>query len=197
MVCDRWRCVVFGVSVGIMDGAGGAAGGSFESIATAVGTGSSGTITFSSIPSDYKHLQIRSTSARITGAGFASLEFNNDSSAIYATHRLIGDGTSVTAQGQTSRTNTFYSILAGPSSISNTMGVAIVDIIDYASTTKNKTVRSFTGYDTNGNVSEEQSLYLTSALWPSTSAITSIKIIASGGVSFTTNSVFSLYGIKG
>jgi hypothetical protein len=189
---------MFGASLGIIDSGGaGGGGGSYESIATAVGTGSSGTITFSSIPSTYKHLQIRSTSARITGAGFASLEFNNDSSAIYATHRLIADGTSVTAQGQTGRTNTFYSILSGPSSISNVMGVSIVDIIDYASSTKNKTVRSFTGYDTNGNVSEEQSLYLTSALWPSTSAITSIKIIASGGVSFTNTSVFSLYGIKG
>ena len=31
---------------------------SFESIATATGTGSSGVITFSSIPSTYKHLQI-------------------------------------------------------------------------------------------------------------------------------------------
>ena len=32
---------------------------SFESIATVSGTGSSGTITFSSIPATYKHLQIR------------------------------------------------------------------------------------------------------------------------------------------
>jgi hypothetical protein len=189
---------MFGVSVGIMDGAGGAAGGSFESIATAVGTGSSDTITFTSIPNTYKHLQIRAFAGKVGSAGLASLEFNNDSSSVYATHRIIGDGTNaVVAQGQTGRANTFYSIYAGGNTLSNALSGSVIDIIDYASTTKNKTVRSFTGLDTNGNATDSPSIYLTSALWPSTSAITSIKIISSGGLSWSTASTFSLYGIKG
>ena len=173
------------------------ASGSFESIATAVGTGSSETITFTSIPSTYKHLQIRAYCGKVGTAGLASLEFNNDSSAIYATHRIIADGFSgVIAQGHTGRTNTFYSIYTGGNGVSNALSGSIIDIIDYASTTKNKTVRSFTGLDTN-NGADSGSLYLTSALYPSTSAITSIKIISSGGISWSSTSVFSLYGIKG
>jgi hypothetical protein len=169
----------------------------FESIATATGTGSSDTITFTSIPSTYKHLQIRAFCGKVGSAGLASLEFNNDSSSIYATHRLIGDGvTPVVAQGQTGRANTFYSIYTGGNTASALSG-SIIDIHDYSSTTKNKIVRSFTGLDTNGNGTDSASLYLTSALWPSTSAITSIEIISGGGLSWSTSSVFSLYGIKG
>jgi hypothetical protein len=163
------------------------------------GTGSSSTITFSSIPQNYKHLQIRATVARVSSsAGINSLEFNNDSSAVYATHRIVGNGSfGAVAQGQISRTNTFYSILSGSTTTSTIMGVNIVDIHDYSSTTKNKTVRSVSGYDTNGDSSEGEAVYIASALWPSTSAITSIKILSSGGQSFTTTSTFALYGMVG
>jgi hypothetical protein len=67
----------------------------------------------------------------------------------------------------------------------------IIDIHDYASTTKNKTTRMFGGIDKNG--SGEVSLF--SGLWRNTSAITSINIYMSSG-NWTTDSTFSLYGIK-
>jgi len=66
--------------------------GSYEYIATATGTGSSPTITFSSIPQGYTHLQIRGTGVdglRNTSAGiqFASSVWRNtsaiDSISIY------------------------------------------------------------------------------------------------------------------
>ena len=86
------------------------ASGSYESIATFT-LGSSTTVTFSSIPSTYKHLQIRylARSAR-TGAATDDLaiRLNSDSGANYARHRLFGDGASVTASGQTSQVEIAY-----------------------------------------------------------------------------------------
>ena len=178
-----------------MDGAGGAAGGSFESIATTVGTGSSGTITFSSIPSTYKHLQIRcivkDTYTASEGAQEGWLQLNADTASNYSYHRLNGNGSTASASGVASNTvlDNAISISYGTNSA---VGVAIIDIHDYASTTKFKTTRSFNGCDQNG----AGYVRLSSGCWRSTSAVSSITI---GGsiFNFTTSSVFSLYGIKG
>lgn len=180
----------------LLGGGAAAANGAFEAIATVNGTGSSDTVTFSSIPSTYKHLQIRAYCGKVGAAGLGNLQFNNDSSAIYTAHRLYADGFSVAASGLTARTNTLWSIYAGGNGVSSALSGSIIDIIDYASTTKNKTVRSFSALDTN-NGADSGSLYLSSALYESTSAITSIKVISQSSLSWSSTSVFSLYGIKG
>ena len=191
---------MFGVSLGIMDGAGGAAGGSFESIATATGTGSSGTITFSSIPSTYKHLQIRGlakdTSVAFDATAQVLIRFNSDSGNNYARHRLYGDGGSVTAVGAASQSG--ISLGAGMTIglPVNVLAASITDIQDYASTTKNKTVRTING----GNANESSGNYLlelSSGVWLNTAAITSISLVNNNGSNFNTQTVFSLYGIKG
>jgi len=188
---------MFGVSVGIMDGAGGATGGSYESIATATGTGLSGTITFSSIPSTYKHLQVRFM-GRSTSTNLAASIIVNGSTTGYARHYLFGTGASVTAGGQASQSSfSLIDTITGSNSTANIMGTGILDIHDYASTTKNKTLRFFGGYDTN-NGSDGGIISLQSSLWANTSAITSIDLRTDGFANFwSTNSVFSLYGIKG
>jgi len=164
---------------------------SYESIASATGTGSSNTITFSSIPSTYSHLQLRIL-GRSAGAGAASsitVYANNDTASNYARHRLSGDGATVTATGVANTTTQLGRVTAA-SAAANIMGVIIIDIHDYASTTKNKTFRSFSGQDQNGS----GDLWLTSGLWLSTSAINRIDLIASGN--WTTQSTLALYGIK-
>lgn len=190
---------MFGVSVGIMDGAGGAAGGSFESIQTATGTGSSATINFNSIPSDYKHLQIRyftkTTNSSIYGM---SMRLNGISTSSYSSHQLDGDGSSVSASGSASQTEMqLFTGLGSPGSDYTNLGaVGIIDLHDYASTTKNKTVRSFTGYDFNYLYSVAGSVGLRSGLFISTNAVTSVSITLAAS-NFSTQTVFSLYGIKG
>lgn len=183
---------MFGVSLGIIDSGGaGGGGGSFESIATAVGTGSSDTITFSSIPSTYKHLQIRALANDGVGNGFeASLVLNSDTSANYAYHRLSGSGTTASATGSTGDSSIR---IGNAGNVADTFATYIIDIHDYASTTKNKTTRTFTGRDYNGS----GGVALYSGLWLSTSAVTSISIVNVGARSWTATSVFSLYGIKG
>lgn len=176
---------------------------SFVSIATAVGTGSSGSITFSSIPQTYKHLQIRYIAKTTFGPGFAayyamSLNFNGDSGSNYSAHRLVNEGSSVLAYGQTNQTsipNLAY-MTPSPTFLNNVMGAGIIDITDYQSTTKNKTVRAFSGVASNSNtVDETGGVNLSSGLWRNTDAITSITI--NPFQNFTTTSVFSLYGITG
>jgi len=69
-----------------------------------------------------------------------------------------------------------------------------MDIHDYTSTTKNKTVRTFSGVSDN-NVGGN-GVALQTALYRSTNAISSITLVADG-TAFATNTVYSLYGIKG
>lgn len=170
------------------------AGTAFESIATATGTGSSGTITFSSIPSTFKHLQIRfhGRTTRTTNLEGYSIRFNGDSSANYVYHTLYGDGTTPVAEGITASTGGIIGWTATDFYASNIMGVSITDVLDYTSTTKNKVSRSFTGFDTNGAGREG----ITSSLWLSTAAITSISLVTNSGFNWTTSTTIALYGIK-
>jgi hypothetical protein len=180
--------------LGILASAGGGAATAYESIATATGTGSSGTITFSSIPSTYTHLQVRfnGRTTRTTNLEGYSIRFNGDSGANYAYHTLYGDGTTPVVEGIISSTGGIIGWAATDFYASNIMGVSITDVLDYASTTKNKVSRSFTGFDTNGAGREG----VTSSLWLSTSAITSLSLVTNSGFNWTTSTTVALYGIK-
>ena len=162
--------------------------GAFESIASAAGTGSSGTITFNSIPSTYQHLQVRLFS--IAASGGYAMRFNSDTANNYARHNFGGNGSSVFASG-TATTNMMF---VGDDSATSYGSVMIIDIHDYASTSKYKTIRSFFGHDRNGT----GSVYLYSGLWMSTSAVNSLSLgVGNFGGTFSTSTVAALYGIKG
>jgi hypothetical protein len=184
-----------------MDGAGGAAGGSFESIATATGTGSSATITFSSIPSTYKHLQIRGiyrdTRTVNTIDVPISIRFNSDSGGNYISHQLTGNGSAASAasSGTGDDKINIYNAGVTDGTSAGIVGASIIDIIDYASTTKNKTVRGFAGGDAN-TASTDFKVSLSSGLWINTAAVTSITVFGTAA-NLSTSTVFSLYGIKG
>lgn len=174
---------------------------SFESIATASGTGSSRTITFSSIPSTFKHLQLRYIGKASDSATAAiydiAIQFNSDTGANYAYHSLQGAGSSATASGGASaNTVDILSIPNSVAALANMFGTGIIDILDYASTSKNKTVKTMAGYDTNAT-SPPGRIGLYSGFWNSTSAITSISLTLPAGSNWTTTSSFALYGIKG
>lgn len=171
------------------NGAGG--GGSFESIATATGTGSSGTITFTSIPNTYQHLQIRMQYINSTGGLYnVSMTFNNDSGSNYVVHRLFGNGATPTASATTAGS----SLQAGIGTGTSYVGVSVIDIHDYASTTKNKVTRTITGREDNSGTTNS-SIMLNSGLWLNTNAINRIDLTV--GANFTTASTIALYGIKG
>ena len=170
---------------------------SFESIATATGTGSSPTITFSSIPSGYAALQlrclVRSTEA---GAGKSNLiiKLNNDSTtANYRTHQLTGVGASANSSSTTGSAGLrFNDTLSRAGNTAGVMGAKIIDIQNYTGAT-NRTVRMLSGVNLN-NSGSIVGLY--SGLYLSTTAITQIDYTCPDG-NLTTDTVIALYGIKG
>jgi len=159
------------------------------------GTGSSGTITFSSIPSTYKHLQIRVLCRSSSTGRNIQVRFNSDTGANYAQHNLRGNGSTAAATGTASTTEIEAGWIATSADATNVMGVSIIDIHDYASTTKNKTLRAISGLDNNGATTNER-IYLYSGLWMNTAAINSISLISNSG-NWTTASSFALYGMVG
>jgi len=165
-----------------------------------VGSGGSSTVSFTSIPATYTHLQLRILSAtdRATYAlDNVFVTFNGDSSANYSHHFLQGDGASASAGGSSNETN----VRSGSTSSSaapNVFSASVFDILDYKNTNKYKTVRSLSGFDLNGTVSGIGGfIQLYSGNWRSTSAITSITLNRQSGSNFIQYSSFALYGIKG
>jgi hypothetical protein len=163
---------------------------SFESIATVSGTGSSGTISFSSIPATYTHLQIRIYAKNSSATSLYS-RLNTDTGSNYAWHRLAGSGAAASAGSGSTQTRMVVSGFINDISTSNPY-VAIIDILDYANTNKYTTIRTLTGQDNNGS----GEVALSSGLWQNTAAVNAIEIYAGGG-NFGTESRFALYGIKG
>lgn len=175
-----------------MTGSGGAVLSSYESIATATGTGSSGTITFSSIPSTFKHLQVRvhAIATAYSGTG-GYVRFNGDTATNYAYHYLSGTGASVLAGGVATQSS-MQVLMNNAVGLHNTSGnAAIIDVLDYVSTSKNKTLRVLEGVDINGN----GDIAINSGVWLSTSAINSLTLYLGSG-SFATSTTIALYGIK-
>lgn len=167
---------------------------SYESIATVtVGSGGSSSITFSSIPSTYKHLQVRAIAKATTGNPEMQMQLNSVTSASYTRHRLLGDGASVSATGTTGISNIPMLGNSGLPTATSTFGVFIIDILDYLDTNKYKTIRVLCGQDSNGsgNVDFTSGLFL-----PNTNAISSISFALSSST-FVQYSSFALYGIKG
>lgn len=168
----------------------------FESIATTTLSTNTSTITFSSIPATYKHLQVRCLvrTNRTTGDG-ADLKINfNSSSATYAFHDLSGNSSSASAAAGTSDVTISLQRLASDNTGgSNIFAGMVIDILDYQSTSKTKTVRSLGGYDNNGS----GQISLCSGLWYATpAAITQIDLTTTATTSFKQYSSFALYGIK-
>jgi len=154
----------------------------YEPIATTNGTGSSGVITFSSIPSTYTDLVV--VSSMIGDANAAvRMRFNGDTTnSNYSYILLYGSGS---AAGSTTETAT--QIYLGHANTS-TPNASIVSLNNYSNTTTYKSVLS-RGNQVNQFVSE------VTGLWRNTAAINSVTIAMDSG-NFTTGAMFTLYGIK-
>jgi hypothetical protein len=176
----------------------GAAAGAYEQIATNILSSATSAITFSSIPTTYSHLQLRMT-IRGTSSfnGGMGIRLNGDTGSVYSRHNLFGDGGGVYSQNATSQTqintDTNNAFFPGGQAEASQFGASIIDILDYMSTAKNKTIRQFAGaYASNG-----YQVGLISGAYYSTSAITSVTLTQLAMTNFAIGSRFSLYGIKG
>lgn len=171
---------------------------SYESIATyTVGAGGAADVTFSSIPSTYKHLQIRFI-ARTARASFQddnmALQLNGNTGANYAWHQLSGDGATASASSSTSTTDLRVGRVTAATATSGNFGTGVIDLLDYTNTNKYRTLRTLSGNEFNGS----GTITFFSGLYQSTTAVSSIKLFSQTGANnFVQYSHFALYGIKG
>lgn len=167
----------------------------YESISTVTVGSAVSSISFTSIPSTYKHLQIRAIgrSSRAQNSGYAVVRFNSDTGTNYSYHTLEGDGSTPYSGGSASVA--YPTLIAFPGSLrgANIFGAAVLDVLDYQNTNKNKTLRVLDGYDSNGG----GFINFQSGAWYNTAAISSITITEFNGQNFEQYSQFALYGIKG
>jgi hypothetical protein len=165
---------------------------SFFSIATVTLTGTSTGITFTSIPSTYTHLQLRTVTINST-SGNRLVQVGSsgsvDTGSNYYMHELWAGGSSTTS-GSIIATDNIQMFYAPPSSTA--LASSVTDILDYTNTNKTTLLKSFGGADLNGS----GRITLSSGYWSNTATINTLKVYPSGG-NFEAGSRFALYGIKG
>ena len=162
--------------------------GSYDSIAT-VTLGSANSVTFSSIPQTYTHLQFRCWAPTINN--WIQIGVNGLTGANYTYHELRGDGSGASSSAGFNDAG-LLALAQGSGSAS--YGTAfITDILDYTNTNKNKTVRTFYGVDQNGS----GTVGLTSNLYKYTSAISSVTFYANYySAALPSGTTIALYGVK-
>jgi hypothetical protein len=162
---------------------------SYDSIATINGNGSTGTITFSSIPSTYTHLEVRASFLASSANEDLLVRLNSDTASNYSFHELRGNGTSATAGGSASTAFMYAAANAGDTTYPQSF---VLSVTEYKNTNINKTIRVLSGQDRNGS----GGVSFFSGNWRNTAAVNSITLYMPSGV-INTNSKFALYGIKG
>jgi hypothetical protein len=169
--------------------------GAYDSLATVtVGSTSVASIDFSGIPQGYKHLQIRGiiqNTATSNSSGWLQCRANGDTAANYTYHFLSGGGSSASAGAGASQSAMLLGDSVNSGAGASTFAPLVIDILDYASTTKTKTFRSLTGVDTNS----WGEIYLSSGLWNSTSPLTSLSFYTAS-YNLKQYSQLALYGVK-
>ena len=156
-----------------------------------VGSGGASSITFSSIPSTYTHLQLRMMVRETSTSNGYDMQFNGDTGNNYSRHYLIGTGSSALAAAVTSTSSMILADAAISTSTTGVFGASVCDVLDYTNVNKNKVIRTLGGYDNNGN----GGIFFNSGLWINTSSVTSIVIIPDAG-NFAQYSSFALYGVN-
>lgn len=167
--------------------------GDYESIQTVTVGTAQASIAFTSIPSTYKHLQLRIIWFQASTDQSLYITYNGVSTGTsYAAHALAGNGSAASAGGSSSlaKWETFYDGNNAGSATYEKVGV--LDILDYANTNKYKTSRLLWGADYNGS----GQIQLASCLFQSTNAISSITFTPFS-TNFAANTRIALYGIKG
>lgn len=152
------------------------------------------TITFSSLGA-YTHLKIlwtgRSTVAAVNDG--LRLQFNGDTGANYDRQRLTANSTTVAATESLAGTNADIGTMAGSTATSNLCGSGEIIIYNYRDTTFHKTGTS-TNFFRQDNTTGNTLLRSYGFGWRSTSAITSVTLLMTGG-NYVAGSKFTLYGL--
>lgn len=156
-----------------------AAGSTYTPIATTTASGSTNSITFSSISSSYTDLIIVVGGQQASPAS-AYVRFNSDTGTNYSFTRLSGNGSTAASERNTNMTSATCGVLYAE------QYTWIIQIMNYSNTTTYKTLLSRSN-------SANNVVTAYASLWRSTSAINSVTVLAD--TNFNSGTVLSLYGI--
>lgn len=154
----------------------------YTPIATQTLGSAQSSVTFSSLGS-YTDLIVVLTPIRSASDTNTIFRFNGDSGNNYSATAMYGDGSSAVSYRLTS-----YAFLTSGYTTTNQQ-TQIVQIMNYANTTTNKTVlvrQSNTGSAAQAIVGR----------WANTAAITSVVFSLENGTNFASGSTFTLWGIQ-
>lgn len=170
-------------------------------IASTTLTTSAASISITGIPTNYEHLQIRMsllTQRATYGTDGYYLGINGTyGTNVYSWHELRGDG-GVMSSGASgsSLVNSIPAPFQCGTTATNYPATIVMDILDYANTSKYKTLRILGGVDLNGTVAGYGgALNLISGAYHSTTAVTSFELYPQLA-SFAAGCKVSVYGIK-
>ena len=160
----------------------------YEPIATTTLGSAALSITFSSIPATYTDLRIVFVGGSVDAGVNLQFQLNGDTGTNYSVSYMWGNGSTANSSRLSNRSYGY-----GSFDSSTTIPALInYDFFSYAGSTF-KTILASGSLDKNGS----GNTYSSVNLWRSTSAITSIALIAgNGGSNLLTGTTATLYGIK-
>lgn len=144
-------------------------------------------VTFSSISSAYTDL-VLVCNFGVSGTTNVGMRLNGDTGSNYSATFLDANGTSAVSGRFSNQTRIIFTASSwyAATAFTNTL---IVNLADYLNTTTYKTSLTRFGSTDRGTLA-------LAGLWRNTTAITSLEIFVDSGNTFSTDSTFTLYGIK-
>jgi len=164
----------------------------YTAIASITLSSSASSVTFSSIPQDYRDLVL---AAEITHTANANnrIRINNDSSAIYSFVQMFRGGSGAESNSGGGFTHFAMTPNFNPSTNSSEPMTSVCQIIDYSVTDKHKTVLVRTNAVKN-TVTDFQSIAAVGWRYADTAAVTSLVFSASTG-DLQAGTTINLFGI--
>jgi hypothetical protein len=166
----------------------------FVALATTTLGSAANTVTFSSIPSGYKALEIRIAARGTSSRARIAVRFNGDTTSNYHNVYSQAAGSSVSAGSDYNASFAELSIIPDSTTNSSLYAGLSISILDYASTTKKKTIiTQFAGAQANTTLYAGGNL----CSWNNSAAISSIEFRGGfiGSGDFEAGSTFSIYGV--
>lgn len=164
---------------------------SYESIATAtVTSGGATSVSFTSIPQTFTHLEIRATTLNASNFYTIKLRFNGSTSGYTASQLVSFNATSSSGGGPDADSGAMIGI--GAKAATSYSAAVVAKIYEYSKTNLYKRWIGQGGVDGNGTGQTK----VTYGYWSSTDAITDIYCYADGST-MNQYTQFALYGIRG
>ena len=164
----------------------------YVALATTTLSSASSSVTFSSIPADYRDLVLignaRTTTTNARGYEICGFQFNSDTGSNYSRVRMRYNGSTYGSDSGTGGNLEFEGII-DQSTASGTFNMVKLQLLDYSATDKHTTAL-FGG----NNLSGQTGSY--AGRWANTAAVNTIKFFTIQGGTFDAGSTFSLFGIE-